>query len=83
MKLSAYYMKTLIVSSMLAAIFSGIGCATMGFVYGMRMHNIRNGSIDTTKCNQYTVLDATHVVTACGDTIQYHWKANVKPYGKK
>jgi hypothetical protein len=25
-------------------------------------------------CAQYTVLDADHVITECGDTVKYNWK---------
>jgi len=85
MKSSAYYIRAILLSTTAAIVCAAVFAAALGFHYGYQMHDLKNGSIDFSKCNQYTVIDSNHVVTACGDTLQYQWKVNLKTihHGKK
>lgn len=69
------HINRILLSTVLAAIISLLGGVGIGFMWGLYHHDIKNGRLNTTRCNQYTVIDASHVSTACGDTIQYNWKA--------
>ena len=79
---SSFIIKILLGTSVasLVCLVSGL---LIGFNVGQNYHSLKNGRVDYTKCNQYTVLDANHVVTACGDTIQYKWKVKPVNYGTK
>ena len=85
MKSSDNYINSILISTALAIVFSLIVGTVIGFIGGLHFHDLKNGKANVSRCNQYTVLDANHVVTACGDTIQYKWKINVtrNSYGTK
>lgn len=65
-------MKSLLI---LAAIIMGF---VSGFVIGLQHHDIKRGKLDKTWCNQYTVIDADSVLTACGERKKYNWKTHRK-----
>lgn len=67
-----HFERRILLTTCIAAIAGIVGGFGVGFTCGMRYQQIR--TLHPKKCTEYTVLDADHVVTSCGDTIKYNWQ---------